>query len=170
MLAQDTIIKNGMVRTKDSIMECPHCKSTFQKDHVRTRMRKWGKDSFYSTRHCPNCDKRIMLRDDNPDIESVNTRLSKLRTYCNYCKMNGQFDDYRDAMGEILELQKQIEDMRNGEMKSKMKDATFTNTPIEDYKGYKIMNHSTGAGQPDRIAGKSGYVTGGTEQAANRDY
>ena len=28
--------------------------------------------------------------------------------------MNGQFDDYRDAMDEILELQKQIEDMRNG--------------------------------------------------------
>ena len=108
--------------TKDSIMECPYCKSTFQKDHVRTRMRKWGKDSFYSTKHCPNCDKRILLRDDNPDIESVNTRLSKLRTYCNYCKMNGQFDEYRDAMGETLELQKQIEDMRNGEMKSKVKD------------------------------------------------
>ena len=122
MLAQDTIIKNGMVRTKDSIMECPHCKSTFQKDHVRTRMRKWGKDSFYSTRHCPNCDKRILLRDDNPDIESVNTRLSKLRTYCNYCKMNGQFDEYRDVMSEILELQKQIEDMRNGEMNTKVKD------------------------------------------------
>jgi len=122
MLAQDTIIKNGMVRTKDSIMECPHCKSTFQKDHVRTRMRKWGKDSFYSTKHCPNCDKRILLRDDNPDIESVNTRLSKLRTYCNYCKMNGQFDEYRDVMSEILELQKQIEDMRNGEMNTKVKD------------------------------------------------
>ena len=119
-------------KTKDSIMECPHCKSTFQKDHVRTRMRKWGKDSFYSTRHCPNCDKRIMLRDDNPDIESVNTRLSKLRTYCNYCKMNGQFDDYRDAMGEILELQKQIEDMRNGEMSTKVKDAT-------NYNGEKVF-------------------------------
>ncbi len=139
MLAQDTIIKNGMVRTNDSIMECPYCKSTFQKDHVRTRMRKWGKDSFYSTRHCPNCDKRITLRDDNPDIESINTRLSKLRTYCNYCKMNGQFDDYRDAMGETLELQKQIEDMRNGEMKSKVKDATNYNgeRTFQTYEAWK---------------------------------
>lgn len=115
MLAQDVTVKDGMVRIKDSMMECPYCKSTFQKDHSRTRMKKWGKDqqSFYTTRHCPNCDKRITLRDDNPDVESIERRLSKLRTYCNYCKMNGQFDEYRDAMSEMLELQKQIEDMRS---------------------------------------------------------
>jgi len=152
MLAEDVTVKDGRVNTKDSIMECPHCKSTFQKDHVRTRMRKWGKDSFYSTRHCPNCDKRITLRDDNPDIESINTRLSKLRTYCNYCKMNGQFDEYSDAMGETLELQKQIEDMRNGEMKSKVKDSQIWSkngivvNEEEDSEGtyYTVINTKTG--------------------------
>lgn len=139
MLTQDVTIKDGRVRMKDSIMECPYCKSTFQKDHVRTRMKKAGKDqqSFYSTKHCPNCDKRITLRDDNPNIESINTRLSKLRTYCNYCKMNGQFDEYRDAMGEILELQKQIEDMRNGEMKTKDAKNFMGERSFQTYEAWK---------------------------------
>lgn len=110
-------IKDGRIITKDAdLFECPYCKSTFARDFVKSKMKKWGADksAFYTTKHCPNCDKRITLRDANASVQSLLNRIANLERYAGQCRITGDLDEYRDAMSEVKEIKQQIEDIRNG--------------------------------------------------------
>lgn len=238
--------------TKDGeLFECPHCKSTFSKDFAKNRMKKFGKDKqfFYNTKHCPNCDGRILMKDQNKD--ALRKKIEQLKQYAYQCGITGDLEEKRDALKEAANLEAEFKslidnlpikdtegnkardkriaardtalkaldslrkDMKRtkdtgkvevkrqsdvgsnqwgiyvngklveggffskevaeetasknyggakdskdaasvalkklGQVRKQVKDATFTNTPIEEHKGYKIMNHSTGAGQPDEL-------------------
>lgn len=87
------------------LLTCKHCKSTFASDNVISHMKKFNKDRYFmTTKHCPNCDKRISLRDENPDVEAANKRIVLLNKYGSQCRMNGEWKEYDKALGEIKEL------------------------------------------------------------------
>ena len=107
-------IKNGRIFTKDSnLLECPYCKSTFQRDAVRAKMKRM-KDSFYTSKHCPNCDKRISLRDGSETEASIRRQIERLERYANQCRLTGDREEYQEAMKEISELKKQLVEIREG--------------------------------------------------------
>lgn len=132
LLSEIKEIKGGRVVTKDQeLIQCPNCHSTFARDAVRSKMRRYGdsKSSFYTSRHCPNCDKRITLRDANASVESIKSRIDKLERYSGQCKIYGLFDEYRDAQSEIADLKKQIEDIRSG---NSTNDKKLTNDAFDE--------------------------------------
>jgi hypothetical protein len=107
-------IKNGRIFTKDpNLLECPYCKSTFQRDAVRAKMKRM-KDSFYTSKHCPNCDKRISLRDGSETEASIRRQIERLERYANQCRLTGDREEYQEAMKEISELKKQLVEIREG--------------------------------------------------------
>lgn len=104
-------------KTKDAspLLTCKHCKSTFALDNVISHMKKFNKDrSFMTTKHCPNCDKRISLRDENPDVEAAKKRIILLNKYGAQCRMNGNREEYDKALSEIKELDALIANIREG--------------------------------------------------------
>lgn len=138
MLLQDIRkIENGRVHTKDSdTLSCPKCCATFQRDAVRTKMKRWGKDnaSFYTSRHCPHCDKRITLKDANESVEQIKRRINSLEVYRNNCRMNGKLDDYRDAQEEINDLMKQINEIRAKDSSGALKNSELEKEDRKEHK------------------------------------
>jgi len=103
--------------TKDQdLIACPKCNAQFQRDVIRPRMRKWGKDqsSFYTTKHCPHCDGRITLRDDNPNVEALKKRIDQLERYKINCRITGDLEEFRETEEEIKAVKQQIESIRAG--------------------------------------------------------
>jgi len=103
--------------TKDQdLIACPKCNAQFQRDVIRPRMRKWGKDqsSFYTTKHCPHCDGRITLRDDNPNVETLKKRIDQLERYKINCRITGDLEEFRETEEEIKAVKQQIESIRAG--------------------------------------------------------
>ena len=105
-------IENGRIFTKDEgLFECPHCKSTFAKNFAKDKMRRWGKDKqmFYTTKHCPNCDRRILMKDENKD--ALQHKIERLRQYANQCRITGDLEEYREALKEIANLEAEFKSL-----------------------------------------------------------
>jgi hypothetical protein len=114
MLLENLSIVGGRAIVKDSgLLECPHCNSTFARDFVRSKMRKWGKDNrtFHSTRHCPNCDKRLFLKDESADV--LRKKIDALQRYADQCRQTGETEECREALREIENLKLEFESLRN---------------------------------------------------------
>ena len=116
MLLSDLKIKDGRAITKDNnLIECKACNSSFSRDFVKSKIRKWGKDqqSFYTTKHCPNCDKRISLRDEQVGLDALRKRIDQLTRYASQARMTGEREEYNDAINEIDNLKAEFESLRN---------------------------------------------------------
>jgi DNA-directed RNA polymerase subunit RPC12/RpoP len=112
LLSEIDTIENGKITTKDSaLFECPNCKSTFARDFIRNKMKKWGKDKqfFYNTKHCPNCDGRILMKDQNKD--ALRKRIEQLRQYANQCGITGDLEEKRAALKEIANLEAEFKSL-----------------------------------------------------------
>ncbi len=145
-------IENGRIFTKDdSLFECPHCKSIFEKNFAKDKMKKWGKDKqmFYTTKHCPNCDRRILMKDQNKDV--LQRKIERLRQYANQCRITGDLEEHREALKEIANLEAEFRSLIDnltikdaaavalkglGEVRKQMKDGSL----MEKYKGYEIWS------------------------------
>lgn len=126
-------IENGRIFTKDEgLFECPHCKSTFAKNFAKDKMRRWGKDKqfFYNTKHCPNCDRRILMKDENKD--ALQHKIERLRQYANQCRITGDLEEYREALKEIANLEAEFKSLTDN---LPIKDAeSIALNQIEDLK------------------------------------
>jgi hypothetical protein len=74
-------------------------------------MKKWGKDKqfFYNTKHCPNCDGRILMKDQNKD--ALRKRIEQLRQYANQCGITGDLEEKRAALKEIANLEAEFKSL-----------------------------------------------------------
>lgn len=112
LLSEIDKIENGKIMTKDGeLFECPHCKSTFSKDFAKNRMKRFGKDKqfFYNTKHCPNCDGRILMKDQNKD--ALRRRIEQLKQYAYQCGITGDLEEKRDALKEAANLEAEFKSL-----------------------------------------------------------
>ena len=103
----------GYAGDSTSLLTCKSCKSTFTPDAVKRHIKHFGDKKYMTTKHCPNCDKRISLKDENPDIEEAKKRIVLLNRYGAQCRMCGEGEEYRETMKEIKQLEELIKNIRS---------------------------------------------------------
>ena len=109
----ETFLVGHKTGDSTSLLTCKNCKSTFTPDAVKRHMKHFGDKKYMTTKHCPNCDKRISLKDENPDIEEARKRIVLLNRYGAQCRMCGEGEEYRETMKEIKQLEELIKNIRS---------------------------------------------------------
>lgn len=105
------------VKDSHSLLECKYCKSTFSKDGVKLKSKRYGKDKRIITfKHCPNCGKRVhRMRDENVNIEALKRQIRRLEDYASTSRTCGDIEEYNEAMTEVKALQDQIKEIQSKE-------------------------------------------------------
>ena len=122
-------------------IECSKCGAIFEKTGAKDKLRRFKDKRFMTTFHCPNCDARVILKNNEEPVTIYLKRLERLKEQA---KRLGDNQEVNELQNEIDQINREIK-MNAGKTKDKKfsvkgKDEGYDAKDDVNYLGEKVFH------------------------------